>query len=299
VAGFDFVHAGGNAAYAAAWLKLCTNAKVIFDVHGDVVSETQLEWSTSPRFQSAYELIQAHVIQAVAARSCDYFLAVSRPLGERLVQYGAAPDRIALIRNGVDLETFSPGACNRNGHFTITYAGGFQRWQGLDSLVQAFERLTDDRVRLRIIGFGPDQESYRRDIRQRLGERVDLVDRLPRDMLVKELRDAQVLALPRPPHPAVTVAMPTKFGEYLALGKPVLVCDVDETAALVREHGCGFVSNPGPAALAESIREIATVSDNALHEAGQRSRQLAEIEFSWQQIGRKYAASLESWARAA
>ena len=47
----------------------------------------------------------------------------------------------------------------------------------------------------------------------------------------------------------------TKFAEYAALGRPILVTDVDETANFVRNYRCGFVSDPHPANLAKTLSE--------------------------------------------
>jgi len=88
---------------------------------------------------------------------------------------------------------------------------------------------------------------------------------------------------------------PCKFSEYLALGRPIIVCDVDETARLVRQHHCGLVSEPSPAALAETIRAASNFTQVELNQMGQNARRLAEREFSWDDIGRKYADLLIEW----
>ncbi|MFL5735299.1 MAG: glycosyltransferase family 4 protein [Chloroflexia bacterium] len=306
-AGYDFIHAGGNAAYTAVFLKRHTGARIIHDVHGDTVSEAQLERQSnrdlphSKKNKSpAYRLLQAVVADTVAYRNSDYFLAVSRPLEERLICEQHIPQhRIGLVRNGVDLELFDRalGAEEApSSSFMIGYAGGFQRWQGLDNLIAAFELLAADSVRLKIIGFTGQEAGLKADIARRLGDKVDLVDRVTQSELVSQLATVQVLIIPRPSHRAVEVAFPTKFGEYIALGKPIIVCDVDETARLVQQHSCGLVSQPNPEALAESIRAASRLSHIELRRLGLNARALAEREFSWEHIGRRYAELLTTWS---
>ena len=58
------------------------------------------------------------------------------------------------------------------------------------------------------------------------------------------LSSASILISPRPNHVASRAAFPVKFAEYAALGRPILVNDVDETADFIRKYDCGFVSSP-------------------------------------------------------
>jgi glycosyltransferase involved in cell wall biosynthesis len=293
----DFIHAGGNAAFAAVFSKPYTRARVIHDVHGDALSEAQLEHSVRQGILSAYWVFQARVVNAMAYRHSDYFLVVSKPQQQRLMEERqVSSDRIALIRNGVDVKLFCQFPRSRNGSFLVGYAGGFQLWQGIDMLVKAVQLLPRNGLRLRIIGFESRHAAFRSSIAQLLGERAELVDRVSQLELISELAAADVLIIPRPNHPAVAMAFPTKFSEYLALGKPVIVCDIDETSQLVREHRCGLVSKPDPASLAETIRAAAHLSPDELNLMGQNARRLAEREFSWEQIGREYAEQLVRWS---
>jgi len=58
------------------------------------------------------------------------------------------------IRNGVDTELFKPKSMkSENEHFTVIYAGGFQKWQGIDNLILAVKYLKTSNVKFKIIGF--------------------------------------------------------------------------------------------------------------------------------------------------
>lgn len=299
IADYDFIHAGGDAAYTAAVLKPYTRAQVIRDVHGDTFSEAQLKWTSRRHPHTAHMLAQSWITNAVAYRQSDYFLVVCKPLGQRLAEEKRIPpERIVLIRNGVDLTVFTGQPARLPEPFTIAYAGGFQTWQGIENLVGAVEQLPADRVRLTIIGFTEQYASLRASISQRLGPRAHLVDRVGRAELAGHLAASHALVIPRSPHRAVAVALPTKFAEYLALGKPVIVCDVDETAALVRAHRCGLVSASQPADLANTIQQMADLPLSELDAMGQRGRRLAEQEFSWEVIGRQYFDALMAWSAA-
>ena len=90
-----------------------------------------------------------------------------------------------------------------------------------------------------------------------------------------------VFVLPRPSHPATEVAAPTKFAEYAAMGKPILVTRVGDAPDLVTKYGCGVVvADNSPAELAKGIRQITDLSHEQRSEMGRQARKLAESEFT-------------------
>ena len=293
---YDFVHCGGNAAYVASFLKPFTGARIVADVHGDSCDEARMKWQQRRDAVSAFWIIQAKAMDALMQRASDFFLVVSKPQASRLVQAQIDPSNIALVRNGVDLELFRRKTNdNTKKEFVVCYAGGFQPWQGLGTLLDAAEMIRASNVRLRIIGFSRKDHALKKEISSRLGSKAELINRLSQTDLVSQLSSADILVIPRPRHPAVEVALPTKFSEYAALGKPLIVCDVDETANLVRDNRCGLVSLPNATSLAETISTASQLSQKELHFMGENARALAEREFAWEVIARNYYQRLANW----
>jgi glycosyltransferase involved in cell wall biosynthesis len=291
----DFVHAGDDAAFTAAFLSKNNGLRIIHDIHGDNISEARLKWSVHPGIRSCHEYTQTVLANFVASRRADSFLVVSEPQKELLLKRKIQEERIGLVRNGVDLGLFQPSQLDPPSKFTVTYAGGFDVWQGIDSLVDAFSLIGSSSVHLKIIGFTTNNETRKNVISERFGSKVSLLERLPQERLVEELQNSHVLVIPRFRHPAIEVALPTKFAEYLAVGKPVIVCDVDETADLVREHKCGLVSDPDPISLSSAIIAASRMNPAQLQSMGSRARQLATKMFSWGIVGAHYSELLSRW----
>lgn len=61
---------------------------------------------------------------------------------------------------------------------------------------------------------------------------------------------------PRHPSPYNDLAVPVKVLEYLAYGRPLIVTDCLEQAAIVRDAGAGVIAAPTPEALAAAIVEV-------------------------------------------
>jgi glycosyltransferase involved in cell wall biosynthesis len=219
----------------------------------------------------------------------DHFLTVSTHQLRTFVQSGMSPDSITLVRNGVDLDVFKVLPQPREPEFTFCYAGGFQRWQNLDIMVRAFEIYPHREHRMLLIGFREWDKPFKKMLDATFGSRVKLVDFTDQQTLVKMLHSVKIVLTGGGPTRARRHCFPTKFAEYAALGRPVLVNDVDESADFVRQYHCGFVAEPTPEGMARSMEEAAAASYETLVEMGIRARNMAEEIFSWDKIGDTYA----------
>ncbi|HVU13050.1 MAG TPA: glycosyltransferase family 4 protein [Phototrophicaceae bacterium] len=294
--GYDIIHAAGAGATVAACVAQGAHRRpVIFDMQGDEPLETAMEWQSDHSMRRAFLLLQASALTPLAARRADLTLVVSEAFRARAVRRGAAPDRVVVVPNGVDLNLFraEPPAGKR---LCFAYAGSFQAWQSIDILIDAFEYLESDCAHLHLIGFAPDNPAdvaLKNALARRLGSRVTLEDRVPPDQLPGHLTSAHVLVIPRTAHPAMQGGLPSKFAEYLALGRPVIVTDVDDCATYVREHQCGLICAPTAAGFNQALHEALDWDANQRIQMGQRARSLAESTFNWEVIAAQYLQVLE------
>jgi glycosyltransferase involved in cell wall biosynthesis len=292
--GYDVIHAGdAGATVAAAAASLWHPHRVIFDVHGHEPKEAQVEWRAQPTPRRAYLVPQAMLLTALGQNLADMLLVVSEVHQQRYQEKGIPAERIVLVRNGVDTSVFRPAPLRGNGPVHVCYAGGFQAWQAVDVLVDAFLQTADDRLHFHLIGFSPQDRSLKVKIAAHLGNHATLEDWLPTKDLVERLGQADVLIIPRTQHPAMRGGFPSKFAEYLAMGKPLIVTDVDETARFVREYHCGLVCEPTADSLSRGIRQAATWNIDERRVMGRNARQLAESVFDWQVIARDYLGALQ------
>jgi glycosyltransferase involved in cell wall biosynthesis len=285
------IHSGGNVpAYVFGLLRPLLRSKpiIIYDVHADTLEESHLE----PGIRGRAFAVENFFMEYVATRASDYFVVASRRLKGRLLERGIPSARIEVISNGVDVRFFRPRRKKPKSRsfFRVAYAGAFQTWQSIEALISAGETLPDNIV-FRMIGFGNQDGELKRRIRERLGTRVELIDWTPRERLIPLLSDSDVLIIPRM-NREVSAAFPTKFGEYAALGKPVIVTGIDETSELVKSYDCGFVSEPTVKSIADTIRQASNSSKEDLLRKGRNARKLAETELDMKMVGRKYAAMI-------
>lgn len=85
---------------------------------------------------------------------------------------------------------------------------------------------------------------------------------------------------PRRRTPYNELAVPIKVLEYLGYGRPLIVTDVEETAAIVRGADCGVVVPDTAEGLAAGIAEVATAQREQIQRWGEAALQAA-VANSW------------------
>ena len=224
-----------------------------------------------PQFPRAREMI---IDTAMAA---DALITVCQALKDVLVDdLGIPGDKVTVLRNGVDLNQFTPG--NRDAYRaelgvngpTVASVGHLIDRKGHDIVIRALAQLPD--VKLLIAGEGPEHRAL-----ESLGESLGISDRLcflgpvPYDQIprVYSAVDALVLASDREGWPNVLL-------ESMACGTPVVASQCWGTPEVVTAPEAGRLVEPRtPAAFAEAIRrQLSSPANRAA------TRAYAE-QFSW------------------
>lgn len=294
--GYEIIHGGSTvASYVIGLAKSLIKSKIVYDIHGDPLDECRLLRKNVFNPIDNYLILQAIIMESVAIKHSDYFIPCSKKLEQHYIDKGIEKDRIKVIRNVVDTELFKPRKINsKNEDFTVTYAGAFEKWQGIDNLILAAKLLETTNIRFKIIGFTKKDSNLKRKIKKLLNNKVQLIDRISRSELINHLNSSDICIIPRNNNPTTEVAFPTKFAEYIATGKPVIVTRVGEISTFVKKYDCGFVCEPTVQSIAETILEASETPSEVLFEKGINGRRLAENEFDQRVISKQYLEFLST-----
>jgi glycosyltransferase involved in cell wall biosynthesis len=177
------------------------------------------------------------------------------------------------VPNGVDLGLFKASDVPMEsagerltppGSKTILYSGILSRSQKPENVIRAFKLVAEKRsdAMLLLIGRGDAEATVKEMIeRTGLGDRVRLLDPVPRETLISYIRESAVCLVPL--HENQVDALTTKFFEYLACEKPVIATSSNNLKEILSESGAGlFVSINDEASLASAITSL--LSDEAL-----------------------------------
>lgn len=125
-------------------------------------------------------------------------------------------------------------------------------------------------------------------------DKVILTGRLERSEIPAYLKNAEALALARPSNKQSEGGFPTKLGEYLATGKPVIITDTGEISLFLKDGENAFIAEPG--SIQSFTDKMAEVFSNYQHaiEIGKKGRTLVENEFNYLRQAEKLAHFIKS-----
>ena len=198
--------------------------------------------------------------------------------------------RVAVLYSGVDTARFHPiDKQEARAHLLqanvlppsmkrsriVLYSGVIGPSYALFDLVNAIGNFRDRNVVLLLVGDGEDRDELQHHISRIEATNIVLAKPRPREELPKFICAADLCLVPSMSPEVTTYAVPTKFFEYLACGKPV-ACDSSSgvVTSLVRQLGIGVVVDAGQ--LGKVLSEL---SEKELQLMGDKAR-LAASRFS-------------------
>lgn len=157
----------------------------------------------------------------------------------------------------------------------IFYAGSFsQKKDGVQSLVKTFKTISKEIPDWELwLAGGKKQSIEAKGITilissLGLSEKIKLLGELDRNEIPFYLKNAKVLVLPRPDSIQARGGFPTKLGEYLASGRPVIATHVGEIPQYLTEKEAYLISPQNiEEELIEKILEVHRNYDLALTKA--------------------------------
>ena len=190
-------------------------------------------------------------------------VAISKEIGDYLRARTSEVGKVRVIPNGANPERFKPGLIpalpDRQGVFTVGYAGTLSLRQGLDTLIKAFAILhrRDPRARLLLMGDGPDRETIGKAAASvGIANAIELTGAVSPGIVPRLLAsmDVAVAAYPRKEQ---FYESPLKLFEYMATGLAVVTSSIGQPGEIVTDGQNGLLCPPGDfVALAKAIDSL-------------------------------------------
>jgi glycosyltransferase involved in cell wall biosynthesis len=214
-------------------------------------------------------------------------------------KYCVKPNRIHLVRGGVDLSIFKPNLSNRDSgkKFTVLYSGAFSVAYDFEQIFKAAKIVeeSDSDVEFVIQGKGELLSDMTSKVDELKVRNVRIVDKLLSRKEVGELLgQADALILPLVDFKTPYRGMSSKLYEYQAVGKPIICCSRGLPMDYVQKTRSGLVVYPGDyEALAKAVLELKE-NGRVSQMMGENGRKYVEHEASVEAIGLKMKGIFEA-----
>jgi glycosyltransferase involved in cell wall biosynthesis len=296
----------GLLSVGAAYASQKTNTPYVLTVDADLLLEADVmgdpitglrrkaaQWAANKSYQLA-----------------DQIITVSDPTKENLVQnWGVPAEKIKVIPNGVNVEHFQQPVDTKQIRAElgldekpiIMFVGGFQRWHGLDKLLEALALVSKilPEVRLLLVGDGPARPFVEENIyRLNLEKHVTITGFLPHARIPQLLAIADVVTVPYPKLPQEMWFSPLKLYEYMAAGKAIVASSAGQIKNVIRHDENGLLVAPGDVAdLAQACLHLLQ-NEADRQRLGANAQREAETEHAWarqiERLEQVYEAALRS-----
>ncbi len=259
---------------------------IMFDMHGVAFFEQLDLHRHYQRYRIFVDGPPNFLLEQMAIKSADSILCVSKEQMSYLHKAKKiSMDKLHFITNGVDLNYFHQQPSQDvqalkkklgiDNEFIFGYIGALQVWQGATNFFKAAKSFDKSNVKFLIVGGNKSWKS----------QNIIKIKKVPFSEVPLYYSICDVLVLPRPYNLVTAVAAPTKFAEYTAMGKPVLVTNVGDVPSFVKKYHCGEIAkNNNPKELMTGFSNFLKYTTNDMKELGRNSRKLAETIFDWKII---------------
>jgi PEP-CTERM/exosortase A-associated glycosyltransferase len=202
-------------------------------------------------------------------RRVDHAFTICQGLRQDIVARGIAADKVTVIPNAVDVESFQlsgqPDAALKSrlsldGATVVGFIGSFYAYEGLDLLLDALPALLAGRPELRVllVGGGPQEANLKAQaVRLGIADRVVFAGRVPHGEVGRYYDLIDLLAYPRHAMRLTELVTPLKPLEAMAQGRVLVASDVGGHRELIRDGETGRLFKAGDAgALAAAIEHM-------------------------------------------
>ena len=223
----------------------------------------------------------------------DKITTVSPSLVEKLKGFGFSAD---LVTNGVDTDIFKPmnGSEKRkelnlhNDDFIIGFCGSIERWYAIDEMIRALPELIRYRPSTKMLVVGGslftnyDEELKKLVADLGISDHVIFTGTKPYHELPGYIACMDVCTIPLSPPQWGDIALPNKFFEYSACGKPILMRPIPDVTRIGGPNLSVYRTQE------EYIAEIKTLMDNPV------TFSINLENYSWKEKSRQFEMILKA-----
>lgn len=231
-------------------------------------------------------------------RLFDGFLVITHALKDYFLRHIDSGKPVGILPMCVETDRFHLDVAPESKQ-EIAYCGSLDNQKdGIHDLLDAFTQVAAKNPDWTLAVYGGDRaqvEAIRNRVRTTgIEKRVILSGWVESRRIPELLLGASILVLPRPASLQASGGFPTKLGEYLATGHPVIATSVGEIPFYLKNDQNAFIVPPSnPSALAEKIQFVIDHPQIA-RRVGQNGQQTADHVFHYKTISRQIVDFVKS-----
>lgn len=206
------------------------------------------------------------------------------------IQRGVNKNKLVLIPHFIDTDFFNQELIPNINPFTIGYSGAIYSLNGVFILINAFKSFLKKVPFTKLLLIGNVHDNEKEKINSMISEiknSVEILGIIPAKQVPKVLSKCHILVNPREKSILSDSGFPTKIGEYMSIGKPVISSDTGDLKMYFADKREIYYFNSGDyRCLAELMMEIYTNYEKA-KEIGYNGHKMAQQILNYKSSAKK------------
>ncbi len=246
-------------------------------------------------------------IEIFLYRKSDLIVVVADSSVPILNQKGIPSSKIAVIKNGVDLNLFNPGKKNRQvksdlhlgKKFVVSYIGTLGLSHALDKVILCAEILkSQPEIHFLLIGEGAEKGNLVKLANNLHLNNISFIDQIDKQILPFYYNISDVVLVTLRKLQLFSCVIPSKIFEIMAMAKPILLTVDGEAKNLVIDQAKAgiFVDPENPEKMASEIFRLFKNRDHCRH-LGQNGLNFVKLKYNRTQLADQYATHLKQIIR--
>ncbi len=269
-------------------LKICTNAKVIYDVHEDYPKQILTkDWLGGYVIRKIVSL-SFDLLEQFSVNFFDHIISATPSIGEKFSE-----SKTIILKNLPILSLIDRNRPNntRKGKPVIIYSGGLSKIRGTKEIIQAME-FVKDRAELWLLG-NWESNVFEKECEGLEGWKyTKYLGFVPLKDVYSFMKVADIGISILYPIKNYVTSLPIKSFEYMACSLPMVMSNFPYWENMFGECTI-FVDPYGPQDIAEKILYLLDNPDKA-KELGKKGKELIREKYSWEKESQKLISLYET-----
>lgn len=292
--------------YPAAHMAKKYGARLIFEVH-DLWPLGPMEVGGMSKYHPFVQVLRR--AEKYGYTHSDQVVSVLPNAKEYMQKLGLKEGCFTYIPNGVEKDNWklpeNPEDARyyellhqfrEEGWFLVGYAGAHSPSSVLDSFVEAGEKIRGDKIKLIMVGQGPEKTRLQQKIND-LGSRdiVESLEAVTRSQIPGLLSQFDALYIGTPKQPVFHQygISPNKLFDYMMAEKPIIYGTEYQNNA-VKKSGCGISIAPEDSdAIAQAVEKLKKLSPEKRREMGKKGREYVLENHEYDLLAKRFLEVLE------
>ncbi len=237
-------------------------------------------------------------IEVFMYKKADHIISLTHAFKQHIMAKGIAEKRLSVITNGADLEQFRPVPEGENevekqygldSKFVVSFIGTHGMAHGLDTVLEAAERLKDEKdILFLLVGDGAERQRLVQEKEKRRLDNVLMVGQQDKRLMPHFISASNACMVLLKKSDLFKTVIPSKIFEAMAMGRPIIHGVEGESKKIIEDGKCGICIEPeNDEQLVNAVWELYTNQD-ACRQLAENGKRYVHAHFNRHDLADEY-----------